>query len=87
MGIMGGAGPPPPPPRPFQRYITSPKFPKISTGKTKENFCSCLANAEQAGQKNCNGKTTMFSTSALKESQASSYYWQCLLVRIGWSIL
>ena len=29
----------------------------------------------------------MFSTSALKESWAYAYYWQCLLVRIGRSIL
>ena len=28
----------------------------------------------------------MFSTSALKESWASAYYWRCLLVMIGWSI-
>jgi hypothetical protein len=26
--------------RPFERYITSPKIPKISTAKTKENFQS-----------------------------------------------
>jgi hypothetical protein len=65
--------------RPFQRYIISPQ---ISTGKTKENLQS-LATAEQAGQKNCNGKTPMFSTSALKEIWAFAYYWQCLLLRIG----
>jgi hypothetical protein len=53
--------------RPFQWYITSPQIPKISTGKTKEN-CGRLMIAEQAGQKNSNGKTTMFFTSALKES-------------------
>jgi len=27
-------------PRPFQRYITSPHIPQISTGKTKENVQS-----------------------------------------------
>jgi hypothetical protein len=32
--------------RPFQRYITSPQLPKISTGKTKDNlqsFSNCKA--------------------------------------------
>jgi hypothetical protein len=29
----------------------------------------------------------MFSTGALKESWAYAYYWQFILVRIGWSIL
>ena len=28
----------------------------------------------------------MFSTSTLKESWASAYFWQCQLVMIGWSI-
>jgi hypothetical protein len=64
----------------------APKFQKFQLVKPKR-ICSCLAIAEQAGQKNCNGKTTMFPTSALKESWAYAYYWQCLLVRIGWSIL
>jgi hypothetical protein len=72
--------------RPFQRYITSSQILKISIGKTKET-CSRLVTAEEAGQKNCNGKTTMFSTGALKESWAYAYYWQFILVRIGWSIL
>jgi hypothetical protein len=66
--------------------LQAPKFQKFQLVKLKK-ICSHLANAGQAGQKNCNGKTTMFSTSALKESRASAYYWQCLLVRIGWSIL
>ena len=64
--------------RPFQLYITSPKFQKFQLVKPKKT-CSRLATAEQAGQKNCNGKTTIFSTSALKESWASTYYWQCFL--------
>jgi hypothetical protein len=39
-----------------------------------------LATVEHAGQKNCNGKMTMFSTSALKESRAffliiGNVYW------------
>jgi hypothetical protein len=45
--------------RHFQRYITSPIIPKISTSETKE-ICNRLATAEHDGQKNCNGKTTMF---------------------------
>jgi hypothetical protein len=73
--------------RPFQRYITSPQIPKISAGKTKEK-CNHLVTARHASQKNCNEKmTTILSTSALRESQASAYYWQCLLVMIGWLIL
>jgi hypothetical protein len=66
--------------------LQAPKSKKNQLVKPKKIY-SRLATAEQAGQKNCNGKTTMFSTSALKESWAYAYYWQCLLVRIGWSIL
>ena len=70
----------------FNGILQAPEFQKIQLVKPKK-ICSFLATAEQTGQKNCNGKTTMFSTSALKESWASAYYWQCLLMRIGWSIL
>ena len=48
-----------------------------------KKICSLLVIAEQAGQNNCNGKTRMFSTSALKESRESTYYWKFLLVRIS----
>ena len=47
--------------------LQAPKFRKCQLVKPKK-ICSRLAIAQQAGQKNCNGKTTMFSTSALKES-------------------
>jgi hypothetical protein len=61
--------------------LQAPKFRKFQPVKPKKNF-SRSTTVEQAGQKNCNGKTSMFSTSALKESQAFAYYWQCLLVSI-----
>ena len=45
--------------------LQAPKFQKFQLVKPKRS-CSCVAIAKQAGQKNCNGKTTTFSTSALK---------------------
>jgi hypothetical protein len=53
--------------------LQAPKFQKFQLVKAKI-ICSRLVTAEQAGQKNCKGKTTMFCTSALKES------WACLLL-------
>ena len=44
--------------RPFQRYIKSPKIPKILVGKPKKQICSCLTTTYQSGQKNRNGKTS-----------------------------
>ena len=41
----------------FLRYITSPKLPKLSVGKSKKQICSCLATAEHGSQKNRNKKT------------------------------
>ena len=67
-------------------YSKPPKFQNFQLVKPKK-ICSHLATVEHIGQKNCNGKTTNFFASALKESRAFAYYWQCLLVRIGWSIL
>jgi hypothetical protein len=72
------------PPPPLQ-------FLKVQLVKPKR-ICSRLANAEHASQRNCNGKMTAvlfcnIFVSALKESPASTYYWQCLLVMIGWLIL
>ena len=59
-----------------------PQNSKISTGKTKENlqlFSDYRAHwAKELQWENDN---------ALKESQESAYYWQYLLVRIGWSNL
>ena len=46
--------------------LQAPKFQKFQLVKSNF-FCSRLAIAEQAGQKDYNGKMTMFSTSALKE--------------------
>jgi len=40
------------------------KFQNFQLVKRKK-ICNRLATTEQAGQKNCNGKTTMFSTNAL----------------------
>jgi hypothetical protein len=63
--------------------LQAPKFLKFQLVKPKE-ICSHLATAEQAGQKNRNGKTTMILfvivfTSALKGT--------CLLLAMfGWSI-
>ena len=66
--------------------LQAPKSKRHQLVKPKKIY-SRLATTEQVGQKNCNGKTTMFFTSALKESWACTYYWQRSLVRIGWSIL
>jgi hypothetical protein len=55
--------------------LQAPKFQKIQLVKPKI-ICNRLATTEHAGQKSCSGETTMFSTSALKESWASAYYWQ-----------
>jgi hypothetical protein len=46
--------------------LQAPKFQNFKLVKPKK-ICSRLVTAEQAGQKNCNGKTTMSFTSALKE--------------------
>jgi hypothetical protein len=39
--------------------LQASKFQKFQVIKPKK-ICSCLATAEQVGQKNCNGKTTIF---------------------------
>jgi hypothetical protein len=39
--------------------LQAPKFQKFQLVKPKK-ICSRLVTAEHAGQKNCNGKTTMF---------------------------
>ena len=44
---------------PFQRYVTRPKTFNFAVAKWTINLYSCLVTANQGGQKNRNGKTTV----------------------------
>jgi hypothetical protein len=62
--------------------LQAPKFKKNQLVNL-QSFSNYIA----GWSKKLQWETIFFSISALKESWTSAYYWQCLLVRIGWSIL